>query len=76
MQRIAAWSVGRASIALAVTTATRSAFAPEVPTLAESGLPGFEVRSWQGAFGPAGMPPEIVKRLNAEIVKKSGAQVD
>ena len=76
MQRIAAWSVGLASIALAVTTATRSAVAPEVPTLAESGLPGFEVGSWQGVFGPAGTPPEIVKRLNGAIVKKSGAKVD
>jgi tripartite-type tricarboxylate transporter receptor subunit TctC len=40
-----------------------------VPTLAESGLPGFEVGSWQGVFAPAGTPPEIVKRLNVEIVK-------
>jgi tripartite-type tricarboxylate transporter receptor subunit TctC len=55
--------------ALAVTTATRSAAAPDVPTLAESGLPGFEVGSWQGVFAPAGTPPEIVRRLNAEIVK-------
>ena len=54
---------------LAVTTAKRSSIAPEVPTLAESGLPGFEVGSWQGVFAPAGTPPEIVKRLNAEIVK-------
>ncbi len=55
--------------ALAVTTAKRSPIAPDVPTLAESGLPGFEVGSWQGVFAPAGTPPEIVKRLNAEIVK-------
>jgi tripartite-type tricarboxylate transporter receptor subunit TctC len=55
--------------ALAVTTAKRSAVAPDVPTLAESGLPGFEVGSWQGVFAPAGTPPDIVKRLNAEIVK-------
>jgi tripartite-type tricarboxylate transporter receptor subunit TctC len=55
--------------ALAVTTARRSAVAPDVPTLAESGLPGFEVGSWQGVFAPAGTPPDIVKRLNAEIVK-------
>jgi tripartite-type tricarboxylate transporter receptor subunit TctC len=55
--------------ALAVTTAKRSAIAPDVPTLAESGLPGFEVGSWQGVFAPAGTPPEIVKRLNTEIVK-------
>ncbi len=55
--------------ALAVTTAKRSSIAPDVPTLAESGLPGYEVGSWQGVFAPAGTPPEIVKRLNAEIVK-------
>ena len=55
--------------ALAVTTAKRSPVSPEVPTLAESGLPGYEIGSWQGVFAPAGTPPEIVKRLNAEIVK-------
>ena len=55
--------------ALAVTTAKRSPVAPDVPTLAESGLPGYEVGSWQGVFAPAGTPPEIVKRLNTEIVK-------
>jgi len=55
--------------ALAVTTATRSSAAPDVPTLAESGLPGFEVGSWQGVFAPAATPPEIVRRLNTEIVK-------
>src|SRR5204863_2475035 len=47
--------------ALAVTTAKRASVAPEVPTLAESGLPGFEVGSWQGVFAPAGTPPDIVK---------------
>ena len=55
--------------ALAVTTSKRSPVAPDVPTLAESGLPGYEVGSWQGVFAPAGTPPEIVKRLNTEIVK-------
>jgi len=55
--------------ALAVTTAKRSPVAPDVPTLAESGLPGYEVGSWQGVFAPAGTPPEIVRRLNTEIVK-------
>ena len=55
--------------ALAVTTAKRSPVSPEVPTLAESGLPGYEIGSWQGVFAPAGTPPEIVKRLNMEIVK-------
>src|SRR5438105_8795696 len=55
--------------ALAVTTSHRASVAPDVPTLAESGLPGFEIGSWQGVFAPAGTPPEIVKRLNTEIVK-------
>ena len=55
--------------ALAVTTAKRSAVAPDVPTLSESGLAGYEVGSWQGVFAPVGTPPAIVKRLNAEIVK-------
>jgi len=55
--------------ALAVTTAKRSSIAPDVPTLAEAGLPGFEVGSWQGVFAPARTPPAIIKRLNAEIVK-------
>ena len=66
-----AWPLAKAGKlkALAVTTAERSDIAPDVPTLAESGLPGFEVGSWQGVFAPAGTPPAIVKRLNAEIVK-------
>jgi tripartite-type tricarboxylate transporter receptor subunit TctC len=66
-----AWPLAKAGKlrALAVTTATRSAIAPDVPTLAESGLPGFEVGSWQGVFAPAGTPPDVVKRLNSEIVK-------
>ena len=55
--------------AIAVTTAQRSPIAPDVPTLAESGLPGYEIGSWQGVFAPAGTPPDVVKRLNAEIVK-------
>jgi tripartite-type tricarboxylate transporter receptor subunit TctC len=66
-----AWPLAKAGKlrALAVTTAKRSAIAPDVPTLAESGLAGYEVGSWQGAFAPAGTPPDIVKRLNAEMVK-------
>lgn len=55
--------------ALAVTTAKRSSVAPDVPTLAESGLPGYEIGSWQGVFAPAGTSPAIVKRLNTEMVK-------
>jgi tripartite-type tricarboxylate transporter receptor subunit TctC len=55
--------------ALAVTTAKRSAVAPDVPTLAESGLPGYELSSWQAVFAPAGTPPAIVDRLYTEIAK-------
>jgi len=55
--------------ALAVTTAKRSAIVPELPTVAESGLPGFDISTWQAVVAPAGTPKEIVQRLNAEIVK-------
>lgn len=55
--------------ALAVTTAARSAAAPDVPTLAESGLAGYELSSWQAVFAPPGTPKPIVDRLNSEIVK-------
>jgi tripartite-type tricarboxylate transporter receptor subunit TctC len=55
--------------ALAVTTAKRSATAPELPTLAESALPGFDVSTWQAVLAPAGTPREIVQRLNAETVR-------
>ena len=54
--------------ALAVTGAGRSSALPELPTVAESGLPGFEAGSWQGFFAPAGTPVAIVERLNHEIV--------
>ncbi|HEY6132710.1 MAG TPA: tripartite tricarboxylate transporter substrate binding protein [Rubrivivax sp.] len=53
--------------ALAVTTAARSGVAPDVPTLAESGLAGYELSSWQAVFAPAGTPPAIVDRLYTEI---------
>ena len=55
--------------ALAVTTLTRSKFLPELPTVAESGLPGFEGRAWQGAIARNGTPPEIIATLNRAIVK-------
>lgn len=55
--------------ALAVTTTTRSALMPELPTIAEAGLPGFETVAWFGVLAPAGTPPEIVNRLSAEIGK-------
>jgi tripartite-type tricarboxylate transporter receptor subunit TctC len=55
--------------AIGVTTKERSAAAPDIPTLAESGLPGFDVSAWTGLFVPAGTPPAIVDRLNAETRK-------
>ncbi len=55
--------------ALAVTTAQRSALAPDVPTVAEAGVPGYELSVWFGVLAPAGTPRDIVARLNTEIVK-------
>ncbi len=55
--------------ALAVTTATRSPALPEVPTVGESGYPGFESNSWQGIVTRAGTPAAIVARLNSEAVR-------
>ena len=55
--------------ALAVTGSQRSSVVPQVPTVAESGYPNFEATSWQGVVTRAGTPPEVVERLNREIVK-------
>ena len=55
--------------ALAITSAQRSALAPELPTVSELGFPGFEVVGWFGWLAPANTPPEIVNRLNSEIVR-------
>ena len=55
--------------AIAVTSAARSPLMPELPTVAEAGLPGYEIASWFGIVAPAGTPGEIVMRLNAEIVR-------
>ena len=55
--------------ALAVSTAQRSALAPDVPTVAEAGVPGYELSVWFGVLAPAGTPRDIVARLNTEIVK-------
>lgn len=60
-------------IALAVTSAKRSKAAPELPTMQEAGLAGFDLSSWQAFFAPAGTPPAIVSRLQkdvAEILKQ------
>lgn len=54
---------------IAVTTGKRIALAPELPTMVESGITGFEMTSWQAVYAPKGTPKAIVQRLNAEIVK-------
>ena len=56
-------------IALAVTSKERSPVAPAVPTISESGYPGFDAVGWHGILAPAKTPPAIVARLNAEIVE-------
>jgi tripartite-type tricarboxylate transporter receptor subunit TctC len=55
--------------ALGVTTLTRSTVAPDLPTLDEAGLTGFDVSAWTGLFVPPGTPPAIIERLNAETLR-------
>jgi tripartite-type tricarboxylate transporter receptor subunit TctC len=55
--------------ALAITTARRSGLAPELPTLAEAGLPGFDISTWFGIFAPAGTPPPVVDALHAYFTR-------
>jgi tripartite-type tricarboxylate transporter receptor subunit TctC len=59
--------------ALAVTTAARSTVLPDLPTIAESGVPGYENSTWHGWLAPAGTPPAVLNRLNAELVKAARA---
>ena len=60
---------GNALRALAVTTKERSPLLPELPSMQEAGVPDFDITSWQGYFGPANLPKEVVTRLNTEIRK-------
>jgi tripartite-type tricarboxylate transporter receptor subunit TctC len=55
--------------ALAVTTATRIAAEPNIPTIAESGVPGYDVSNWHGLIGPKGLPRAVVERMNSEVNK-------
>jgi tripartite-type tricarboxylate transporter receptor subunit TctC len=59
--------------ALAVTTLQRSPLAPELPSVAESGVPGFSLDSWYGIVAPAGTPAPLIRKLNVEIMKILGA---
>jgi len=58
---------------VAIAGSQRFELMPDLPTVAEAGLPGFATDNWYGVFVPAGVPPEIVKRLHAEVVKALGA---
>ncbi len=67
-QRAAALQAGTLR-GLAVTSAQRSPVAPELPTIAESGYPGFEALAWHGILAPAKTPPNVINKLHGEIVK-------
>jgi len=60
--------------ALAVTGASRSPALPDVPTVAEAGVPGFEATTWNGIIAPAGVPPALVAQLNAQINRMLASQ--
>jgi tripartite-type tricarboxylate transporter receptor subunit TctC len=62
------WKADKVKL-LAVGAAKRMALLPEVPTVAESGLPGYEAVSWFGLFGPPAMPAEVVAKINGEVRK-------
>ena len=55
--------------ALAVTTPRRSQIVPAIPTIAEAGVPGYEVTTWYGLFGPAALPKDIIAKLGAEVAR-------
>ena len=50
-----------------MTTAKRASILPDVPTIAEAGVPGYEAAIWWGVLGPAGMPRDLVNRINSQI---------
>jgi len=55
--------------ALAVSTPRRSQIVPDIPTIAEAGVPGYEVTTWFGVFGPAALPKDIVAKVDAEVAR-------
>jgi tripartite-type tricarboxylate transporter receptor subunit TctC len=60
--------------ALAVTSPTRAKALPDVPSFAESGLQGFDIQAWYGFMGPARLPPEIVRKINADSIAIIGSR--
>jgi len=54
---------------IATTAAKRTAATPDIPTIAESGVPGFDWDSWTGFLAPAGTPPQVIARVHAEVVR-------
>jgi tripartite-type tricarboxylate transporter receptor subunit TctC len=60
------WKAGKVRL-LGVTTRTRVSAVPDVPTIAEAGLPGFESYTWFGLFGPKGLDADIVNKVNAAV---------
>jgi tripartite-type tricarboxylate transporter receptor subunit TctC len=60
--------------ALAVTSTQRSAFVPELPTVAEAGVPGYEARQWWGLLAPGKTPPVVINKLNAEFQRTLGLE--
>ena len=65
-QVVPPWKAGKIKI-LAITNAERYKAMPDIPTIAESAIPGFEVNTWSGALMPAGTPARVVARFNAAI---------
>jgi tripartite-type tricarboxylate transporter receptor subunit TctC len=65
---------GGRAIALAVSSAQRSSLLPEVPTIAESGVPGFDYTLWVGLWGSAALPPDIVNKVNADVNRALASQ--
>jgi tripartite-type tricarboxylate transporter receptor subunit TctC len=59
--------------AIAITSGARSPFFPELPTVAEQGLKGFDAIAWAGLFAPAGTPEPILQRLNTEVIRQLNA---
>jgi tripartite-type tricarboxylate transporter receptor subunit TctC len=59
--------------AIAFTGSSRTALAPELPTMGEAGLPGYQVVMWNGLFAPAGTPPEVVKTLASAATRAVGS---